>query len=121
VDEVADQLAVSRRTVFRLLEKGVLPPTGPRGRGRKLSFKREDVALLAHVVSQGNTVRQLQPSLAVRLASRVLDSCDEATKLAREGRDLVLGSLDVIYRATKNDEVHELLKRYGRDPKRDRS
>lgn len=114
--EVAHRLQISDRSVYRLMELGVLSAVNRRSRGRKLQFAEEDVALLANASASGRLIRQLTPSASAHYAAHVLGSCDDAERLLRQARDLVLDSLDVIYRATKHEDVYRVLKMYGRNP-----
>jgi DNA-binding transcriptional MerR regulator len=117
IGDVARRLEVSERTVYRLLELGILEPSAGRRRGQKLLFSPEAVDFLLEIRDEGHSFRQLEPSQAARLSAAVLSSCDKASRLIRDAQDLVLDSLDVIYRATKHDDVYRLLKTYGRSPR----
>jgi excisionase family DNA binding protein len=114
VKEVARKLEVSERTVYRLLADGVIEASGGRRRGKKLFFSPDAVAFLLEIRDEGHAFHQLQPSQAARLSAALLGSCDEASRLIRNAQDLVLDSLETIYRATKHEDVYRLLKTYGR-------
>ena len=117
ISEVAETLNIGERSLFRYLADGVIEPVNGRGRGKKLLFRREDVDFLAEVLASGYGLKQLQPGEASRLAKQVLDSCDAATELIRHASDVVLDSLDRLYRTSKSEDVYRLLKSRGRDPR----